>query len=398
MTYDPLNPAVTAWPYPHYAELRSEAPVKWLQSMQGFAVSRWDDIMTVLTDGRLYSSARFWPALLGEYDPVPEVPPMISMDPPGHMRTRRLANKVFGPNRVNQMQEKVKSVANSLIDDIFAKHGREGEIDFVWEFSALFPVSVIAEVLGVDLERRVDFKHWVDDVLSAGNRAAYGPERLAQIEKSSKDIRAYFDEIYERRKEKPGEDLISAFVQAEVEGEHLSKTEVMSMAILLLIGGVETTTNLLGITFAHLKSRPQVEAALRADPSKLPAFLEEMLRFDGPVQMLFRHTTGDTELSGVAIPKDSLVLLLLGSGNHDERKFERSEEFVLDRNPKEIVSFGNGPHFCLGSYLSRLEAKLAMEILLARFETLTVIGDKVDWMDSYFARGPKTLPVRFKAR
>lgn len=398
MTYNPLDPAITANPYPHYAQLRAEEPVKWLDMMQGFAVSRWDDVEEVLSDGQTFSSAQFWPALLGEYDPVPEVQPMISLDPPGHVRIRRLANKAFVPSRVGALHGRIRSVANELIDDIFAKHGKEGAFDFVWEFSALFPVSVIAEVLGVDLARRIDFKHWVDDLLAAGNRAAYGAERLAQIEASSKAIRAYFEQVYDERAANPGDDLISGFIQAEVNGERLTRSEVLNMAILLLIGGVETTTNLLGITFAHLRKHPRIAEAIWADTSLIPALLEEMLRFDGPVQMLFRHTTRDTELAGVAIPKGSLVLPLLGSANHDERKFERSEELLLDRNPKEIMSFGQGPHFCLGSYLSRMEAKSALELLIERFESIEVIGEHVQWMDSYFARGPKTLPVSFKAR
>jgi cytochrome P450 len=130
----------------------------------------------------------------------------------------------------------------------------------------------------------------------------------------------------------------------------------------------------------------------------IPGLIEEMLRFDGPVQMLFRHTFRDAELGGVAIPKGSLVLPLLGSANHDDRKFERAEDYVLDRNPREIMSFGQGPHFCLGSYLSRLETRNAMQLLLDRFEVLEALDGEVAWMDSYFARGPKTLPVRFKVR
>ena len=396
--YDPLDPKVTRNPYPHYAELREVAPVAWIESMQGYAVSRWDDVVEVLTEARTFSSAQFWPALLGEYDPVPEVQPMISLDPPGHMRIRKLANKAFVPSRVGALQGKIDAVANELIDDIFAKHGREGEFDFVWEFSALFPVSVVADVIGVDLARRVDFKHWVDDLLSAGNRAVYGPERLAEIDKSSKAIRAYFEQVHDLRAATPADDLISGFITAEVAGERLTRSEVLNLAILLLIGGVETTTNLLGITFAHLKHHPEAYAAIRADRSIIPTFFEEVLRFDGPVQMLFRHTTREVELGGVTIPSGALVLPLLGSANHDERKFERSEEFVYDRNPKEIMSFGQGPHFCLGSFLSRMEAKAALEILLERFEELIPINDDVEWMDSYFARGPKTLPVRFKAR
>jgi cytochrome P450 len=398
ITYDPLNPAVTCNPYPHYAQLRAEAPVHWLEGMQGYAVSRWDDIVEVLTNGRTFSSAQFWPALLGEYDPVPEVPPMISLDPPGHMRIRKLANKAFVPSRIGALGGKITSVANELIDAIFAKHGTSGEFDFVWEFSALFPVSVVADVIGVDLARRVDFKHWVDDLLSAGNRAVYGPERLAEIDRSSKAIRAYFEEVYDRRAANPGDDLISGFIQAEVGGQKLTRSEVLNLAILLLIGGVETTTNLLGITFAHLRHHPEAVAAIRADPSKLAGVIEEVLRYDGPVQMLFRHTTEDTVLAGVAIPKGSLILPLLGSANHDERKFEDSESFDIDRNPKEIMSFGQGPHFCMGSYLSKMEALTALQILFDRFAELEVISDDVDWMDSYFARGPKTLPVRFRAK
>ena len=398
MTYDPLNPAVTSNPYPHYAQLREHSPVKWLDSMQAFAVSRWEDVVAVLSDGKTFSSAQFWPALLGEYDPVPEVAPMISLDPPGHVRIRKLANKAFLPTRVASMQERVRFVANELIDAIVAKHGNEGEFDFVWEFTALFPVTVIAAILGVDVEKRVDFKHWVDDLLSAGNRAVYGKERLEQIARSSKAIREYFEEVYDRRRDAPGEDLISGFILAEVNGEHLTRSEVLNLAILLLIGGVETTTNLLGITFVHLKQHPEALEAVRADPAKIPMLLEETLRYDGPVQMLFRHTTCDTELGNVAIPKGSLVLPLLGSANRDERKFTNAEAFEYNRNPKEIMSFGQGPHFCLGQYLSRTEAKLALEILLQRFEVLIPVSDQVTWMDSYFARGPTTLPVKFKIR
>jgi cytochrome P450 len=398
VSYDPLNPAVTANPYPHYAQLRDHAPVKWLETMQGFAVSRWDDVVAVLSDGKTYSSSQFWPALLGEYDPVPEVPPMISLDPPAHMRIRKLASKAFVPSRVGALEDKVREVANSLVDDIIARHGQEGEFDFVWEFSALFPVSVIADVLGVDFDKRAVFKHWVDDLLSAGNRAAYDAPRLAQIAETSKSIRAYFEDVYDRRAAAPGNDLISGFIQAEVGGQRLTRTEVLNLAILLLIGGVETTTNLLGIIFVHLKQHPDVMRDVRANPEKLPALVEEVLRFDGPVQMLFRHTTRDTQLAGVDIPKGSLVLPLLGSANHDERHYPNAGQFEPDRNPREIMSFGQGPHFCLGQYLSRMEAKHAMEILLRRFEVLEPASDEVAWMDSYFARGPKTLPVRFKVR
>ena len=398
ITYDPLDPKVTDHPYPHYAQLREIAPIHYVPSMDGYVVSRWDDVEAVLKDGVTFSSAQFWPELLGEYDPVPEVAPMISLDPPGHVRIRRLANKAFVPAKVNKMGDKIRRVSNELIDAIIERHGDEGEFDLVWEFTALFPVTVIADVLGVDLAQRENFKHWVDLLLSAGNRAAYGEEQLAEIDKASKDIRAYFEQVFDERRDNPGDDLISGFIQAEVDGQSLTRSEVLNMAILLLIGGVETTTNLLSISFTHMKRIEGLQQSLREDPALIKSFVEEMLRYDGPVQMLFRHTTRDVEMHGVTIPKGTLVMPLLGSANHDERKYDRAEEFVLERNPTEMMSFGQGPHFCLGFYLSRMEARIAIEVLLERFELLEPLTAEPKWMESYFARGPKGLPVKFAAR
>jgi cytochrome P450 len=397
-SYDPLNPAVTCDPYPYYTQLRDEEPVTWIPSLQGYAVARWEDVSKCLTDTKVYSSAKFWPALLGEYDPVPEGPPMISIDPPAHVPIRKLSGKIFVPSRVGALQDKVTRIANELIDDIIARHGTEGEFDYVVEFSSLFPASVISEVLGVDVERRVEFKHWVDDLLSAGNRASYPPERLAQIERSSRDIRAYFEEIYDRRKATPGDDLMSGFIHAEINGERLSRIEVLNLGILLLLGGVETTANLLAITCSQFRKYPEVLAAVRADPAKAGLLIEEVLRYDSPVQMLFRHTTQETILADVRIPEGALMLPLLGSANRDPRKFKDADAFQLERGPKEILSFGFGPHFCLGQYLSRMEARTAINLLLERFETLMPVSDEVKWMDTYFARGPRTLPVEFKVR
>ena len=397
MAYDPLNPAVTCNPYPHYAELRANSPVKWIESLAGFAVSRYDDIVEVLRDAQTYSSSKFWPALLGEFDPVPEVQPMISMDPPGHVRIRKLANVAFVPKSIAKFPPKIRDIANALVDDIISKNGTSGTFDFTWEFAALFPVTVVADVLGVDVAKRSSFKHWVDDVLSAGNRAAYGPERLAQIGKSSKDLRAYFEALYEQRLAEPKDDLISSFIHNEVDGERLSKVEVLNLGILLLIGGVETTTNLLGIIFTVLRSRPELVDRIRADPSLIPALIEEVLRYDTSVQMVFRHTMKDTVLNGVKIPEGSLVLPLLGSANRDESIWDKPDVFDIDRARGQVMSFGNGAHFCLGTYLSKMESKIALEVLFERFDVLRAVNEDVKWMDSYFARGPTTLPVEFVA-
>jgi cytochrome P450 family 109 len=396
--YDPLDPIVKQEPYPYYARMRRDAPVEWLPSLQAWGVFGYDDVDALLKNGKTYSSARFWPALLGEFDPVPEVPPMISMDPPGHVHLRKLANKAFVPSRVNKLRERTYEVAEQLIDDIIAKHGREGEIDWVWDFTSLYPVTVIAEVLGVPTERRSEFKIWVDDILSAANRAAYGPDKLAKIEDSSRKTRAFFEALYDERVANLGDDLISSFITAEIEGERLSRIEVIQMSILLLIGGVETTTNLLGTTLVELHRHPDVYRQVRANPELIPGLIEEVLRYNPPVQMIFRHTTEETELGGVTIPKDALVMPLLASANRDETRFPDPDRFDIERKVDvPLMSFGQGPHFCLGNYLSRMEARSALELVFRRFSVLEPVSNEVEWLDSYFARGPHHLKVRFKA-
>lgn len=398
-TYDPLDHDVKQDPYPYYAKLRRDEPVKWLEGMQAFSVARYEDVDVVLKDASIFSSAQFWPALLGEYDPVPEVPPMISMDPPNHMQLRKLVNRAFLPSQVNLLQQRAVDIANQLIDDIVAQYGTEGECDWVWDFTSLYPVTVISEVLGVPIERRADFKVWVDDVLAAANRAAYGEGRLAEIRKSSDALRAFFEELYDERSVNLGDDLISTLIKAEVDGERLTRIEVVQMSVLLLIGGVETTTNLLGTSLVELNRHPEVYATVRNDPTRIPAFIEEVLRFNPSVQMIFRHATRDTELAGVAIPKGATIMPLLASANRDESKFSDSETFDIDRRlTVPLMSFGQGPHFCLGNYLSRMETRGALEVAFKRFEILTPISEEVEWIDSYFARGPHKLRVHYKVR
>lgn len=398
LVYDPLDPVVKSEPYPYYAELRKNEPVKWLPTLQAYGVARYDDVKALLSDASIYSSSMFWPALLGEFDPVPEVPPMISMDPPGHIHLRKLANKAFAPSKIKGLTDRTYEVANELIDDIIARHGQEGEFDWAVDFCALYPVTVIAQVLGVPIERRAEFKVWVDNVLAAANRAAYGPERLAEIQDSSDKIRKFFEDLYDERAANLQNDLISDFIQAEIDGEKMSRIEVVQMSILLLIGGVETTTNLLGTTLIELKRHPEVYARVRADPALIAPLIEEVLRYNPPVQIIFRHTMVDTVLGGVSIPKGSTVMPLLASANRDESKFANGETFDIDRKIEvPLMSFGQGPHFCLGNYLSRMEAKSALEVAFRRFSVLEPVSDEVDWIDSYFARGPHHLKTRFKA-
>jgi cytochrome P450 len=394
MRYDPLNPAVNRNPYPHYDVLPRTEPVCWIDSMQAFAVARYDDVKAVLMNPKDYSSEAFWDALLGEYNPVPNAKWMISTDPPDHLRLRKLANKAFLPKHLLGLTVRIQGLANEILDQTLSKGNNA--FDFVWDFAALFPVSVVADLLGVDIERRLQFKHWVDDLLGASNRAHFTAEQKDRTRRSVDCLRDYFTELIVRRRAEPGPDLISGFVQAEEAGQTLTEEEILALGIHLLIGGTETTTNLLGNALILLHQRPDVYDAVKRDPALVPDLFEEVLRFDTPVQMVFRNTTCEVTLAGTRIPKGSLVLPLLGSANRDETRYPGSNVFDLQRKPKDIMTFGDGPHFCIGAQLTRLEAKLAMEILLQRFERLTLREPEVDWIDSYFARGPKQLPVEFR--
>ncbi|MCB1668940.1 MAG: cytochrome P450 [Pseudomonadales bacterium] len=397
MQFNPMDPEFQQNPYPFYEQLREKAPVVWSDALQGYCLADYDDIVTVLSEADKYSSSKFWPILLGEYDPAPEVQPMISLDPPDHLRTRTLAQKAFLPRELKKLEEKIEAISDELVDHAIAVNA-DNTFDMAWDFAALFPVSVIAEMLGIDKSKRLDFKHWVDNLLAASNRAIYDDERLAEIKHSSDSLRAYFSKIVDERTENPGDDMISSFIKAEVDGDRLSKIEVINLSILLLIGGVETTTNLLGGLFAYYHDHPEDFQKAREDRSLVPQLLEEQLRFNSPVQSLFRHTNCEVELSGVKIPADALVMPLLGSANRDPNKYPDPDKFDLSRDVRGYMTFGGGPHFCMGSYLSKFEAAIAVNKLFDRFKVLEPIQktDEVVWIDSYFARGPKTLPVRYE--
>ncbi len=397
VTYNPLDPEFLRDPYPHYAALRHHAPVAWVPALKSFAVSRYDDVVAVLSDPATFSSAEFWPTVFGEYDPVPESLPMLSLDPPAHLRIRKLANKAFIPRTLHQLEDKIYRVAHELVDDIVERHGMTGVVDLVPEFNALFPISVIADSLGVDVARRVDLKRWVSDLLAAGNRAALAEDRLAELAKSSDEVRAYLSDLYDRKSADPADDLISSIIAAEVDGERLSKIEVMAMAMVLLVGGVETVANLLGSTFVELRSHPDALRRVREDPKRIPALLDEVMRYNTPVQTIMRNTTRDTEIASVPVPKGSVVFALLGSANRDVAHFPDPDVFDIDRKAEKLMSFGHGPHFCIGSHLARMEAKIALDVLLERFPTLDFPDAETEWIQSFIVRGPLSVPVSFAA-
>jgi cytochrome P450 len=392
MEYNPLRLDVQEDPFPYYAMLRRQAPVTWLQSVQCWALSRYSDVDFALRNPQIFSSANWLGQSIGELNPAPEVPWMIETDPPDHSRLRKLVSKGFTPRMVSRLEPRVRSIAAELLASVRDR----SEIDFVRDFSGALPVIVIAEMLGVEPKRRQDFKRWSDNVVRGTNRPNDEQERAA-IRGTNTEMRAYFQQAISDRRKQPRDDLLTALVQAEDERQVLTAIEVLAMAMLILLAGNETTMNLLSNTILALRAHPAEMDRVRRDASVIPQLLEETLRYDSPVQIVFRRTAQPVELAGKLIPGNAPVFVLLGSANRDEAKFAEPDRFESARDASEHLAFGFGNHFCLGAQLARLEAKVALEEFFAAHPSFTVEQNRVERINSVLLRGLKHLPLKFAA-
>jgi cytochrome P450 len=392
MEYNPVLPEVQANPYPYYTALRRDNPVAWLEPLQCWAVSRYDDVDYALRTPEIFSSANWLGQSIGDLSPAPEVPWMIETDPPNHSRLRKLVNKGFTPRMVGRLEPRIRAIANELL----ANARIQPEIDFVRDFSGALPVIVIAEMLGVEPEHRLDFKRWSDNVVLGTSRPTDEAAR-AQVRASNAEMRTYFEHAIADRRKTPHEDLLTVLVQAEEERQTLTSDEVLAMAMLILLAGNETTMNLLSNTALALQAHPADLARISRENVLIPQLIEEMLRYDSPVQIVFRRTTEAVELSGRTIPPNAVVFILIGSANRDERKFPDPDRFDLSRDSSEHLAFGFGTHFCLGAQLARLEAKVALEELFASCPPFTIDLHRVERIKSVLLRGIKHLPMRFAA-
>ena len=381
-----------------YRELRAERPVARAVGPNGlpfWMITRYADARAALNDPRLAKDARRIPELLSRQESGPParaiaeslVGHMLNADPPDHTRLRRLVGRAFTGRAIARLRPRIEQIAAGLADSMAAAGP---EVDLLDEFAYPLPMTVICEILGVPEDRRDEFRGWSNTLLSdAGDdeRAAAGAATAA-----------YLAELVADKAAHPADDMLSEIVRAAEDGDSLSPGETTAMAFLLLVAGHETTVNLIGNGVLALLRAPDQLALLRAEPDRVPAAVEELLRYDGPVNLAtFRFTTEPVEYSGTTIPAEAFVLVSLIGANRDPDRWADADRLDVGRDPSGHLAFGFGIHHCLGAPLARLEGEIAFRTLLSRFPDLAPAGEPGPHRISTLIHGRTRLPVRLGA-
>ncbi|MBQ0980220.1 MULTISPECIES: cytochrome P450 [Micromonospora] len=371
-----MSPQGRVDPYPTYERLRAHGPV--VQAMPGmYVVTGYPEADELLRDSRLGVlddplRDEVWPNWRDSPAVSSIARSMLRTNPPDHSRMRRLAAGAFSPRRIAGMRDVVRAQAEELLDAIVSRAEDGAPVDVLADFAYPLPVGVICELLGVPAADRPLFRRWAGD-LTGVLEPEITPEELTVADAGASELRDYFVELIVARRRAPADDLTTALVQVhDADGDRLTGDELLANLVVLLVAGFETTTNLLGNGLVVLLDHPAAAAGLRADPALAPAYVEELLRYDSPVQLTTRTSTAPVRCGGLDLPSGSTTLLLLGAANRDPRRFPDPQRFDPTRDQAHPLSFGAGPHYCLGAGLARLEAQLAFPMLLRRLPELAL--------------------------
>ena len=392
VAYNPLSDRTAQDPYPVYAALRERDPVHRSRLMNAWMFARHADADAILRDHRNFGSDPRKGTLTARQQamlPAPDEFTMLFLDPPDHRRLRALVNKAFTPRAVQALEPRIRATLAALLDDI----DDPGGFDLMRAVAHPLPVIVIAEMLGVPPGDRARFAVWsaqrarlLEPTVSPRER------RAAQI--ATAEFDAFFRAIVEQRRAAPGDDIVSALVQAEDEGERLTERETLNMLRRRLIAGNETTTNLIGNGMLALLRNPGELRRLREDPGLIPSAVEELLRFDSPVQATFRRALADCEVNGFELRRRDNLVVLVGSANRDADAFADPDRLDVGRGEAAHLSFGRGIHHCLGAPLARLEGRIVLEMLLERFPRIELRDERPRFRKSIVLRGLRSLPLR----
>ncbi|GHB03274.1 cytochrome P450 family protein [Streptomyces chryseus] len=393
-------------PYPAYAWLREHSPVHRTvlpSGVEAWLVTRYADARQALADQRLSKNpahhagtahAKGRTGIPGERK-AELMTHLLNIDPPDHTRLRRLVSKAFTPRTVAEFAPRVQELTDRLIDGFAA----QGSADLIHDFAFPLPIYAICDLLGVPREDQDDFRDW------AGMMIRHGGGPRGGVARSVKKMRAYLAELIHRKREEPGDDLISGLIRASDHGEHLTENEAAAMAFILLFAGFETTVNLIGngmyALLRHPEQRERLQRALTEGDTRLLATgVEELLRYDGPVELAtWRYATEPLNLGGRDIAAGDPVLVVLAAADRDPERFGDPDTLDLTRRDNQHLGYGHGIHYCLGAPLARLEGQTAIATLLRRLPDVRLAGDPADlrWRGGLIMRGLRTLPVEFTA-
>ena len=404
--YDLYSPEFRVSTRETYARMRKESPVHLQSGLDGatpiWFVTRYEDVVAVLTDSKTFVLDVKLALTEDELRELEASSPLgndervntnlLGMDGEDHRRVRRLVSKAFTPRIVERLRPRIQAVADELLDRV----EKRGAMDLVDDYAFPLPITVIAELLGIPVEDQDRFRTWSNSFVLP----PVTDELREQFVRHTNEFVAYLDDLFAKRRAEPSDDLLSALVEAEEHGDRLSENELYSMAVLLIVAGHETTVSLISSAVLTLLSNPDQLAALRRDPSLMSSAVDELLRYDSPVERtIARWVAADAEVGGQSIRRGDLVIAVIGSANRDAARFPNADELDLGRSDTKHVGFGKGPHFCLGAPLARLETEIALTTLFERLPTLrlAIAEDDLHWRPIPLFRSLASLPVAWEA-
>ncbi len=392
VAYNPYAYQMHEDPYPTYARLRSEAPVYRSDEFDFWALSRHADVLASFRNVDAFSNAYGVSLDPSAFGPdAHRTMSFLALDPPRHTRMRSLVGKGFTPTKVNAMEERIREITLQHLEPAL----EAGSFDFIGDFAGKVPMDVISELVGVPVADRAELRRLADLVLHRDDGVHdVPPEGMA----AALELVVYYQTMVDERRVTRRDDLTSDLLDAEIDGDKLTDEEIVAFLFLMVVAGNETTTKLLGNAWYWGWRHPDQRATPFADPTRVPDWVEETLRFDTSSQMLLRVTRQPVHLHGTTIAEGERVLLLVGSANRDERVFADPDRYDLDRDTKALVSFGNGRHFCMGAPLARLEARIALGELVSRVADYDVDPSGVQRVHSINVRGLAALPTTVSRR
>ena len=391
VVFNPYSYDIHENPFPTYQQLRTHAPVYRNEALGFWALSRYDDVLAAFKDPLTFSNAQGVSLERSSMGDASAVASFLAMDPPRHDQMRALVSRAFTPRRVADLEPQIRALATHHIDGFIG----QGRCDIVQDFAAKLPMDVISELLGVPPADRDALRHWADAVVHREEGRADIPATALQ---ASGQLLAYFRELVAQRRQHPGTDLPSALLDAEIDGSRLEDREVVAFLFLMIIAGNETTAKLIGNALFWLWKHPHERQRVRREPSLIPNWIEETLRYDSSTQMLARTVTHDVTLHGQQLQHGDRLLLLVGSANRDELVFANADVFDIRRDTSQHLAFGKGTHFCLGASLARLETRVALEAVHARLPDFEIDDTKLVRVHSPNVRGFASMPITFTPR